>query len=59
MKFSVGKKQDFGSMKFSVGIKTGFGSMKFSVGIKTGFWFNEILCWNKNRILVYSKYLLE
>jgi len=50
-------------MKFFVektfGIKTGFGSMKFSVGIKTGFWFNEILCWNKNRILVYSKYLLE
>jgi len=40
------------SKKFSVGIKTGFGSKKFFVGIKTGFGFKEILCWNKNRILV-------
>jgi len=32
---------------------------KFSVGIKTGFWFKEILCWNKNRILVQRNSLLE
>jgi len=43
MKSSVGKKQDFGSMKFFV---------ERTFGIKTGFGFKEILCWNKNRILV-------
>jgi len=43
-------------MKFSVGKKQDFGSKKFSVGIKTGFWFKEILCWNKNQDFGYSKF---